>query len=194
MFDDATPKAPQMTVFGLSADIPLVPPAMLVLLNLFCGLVLTRILKWRAPLFQPSDDDKKERKNQWSFLFSGFDKWKKRLPFSLLGFLLIAAWFYECHLSLKAAGSGIPFTPVQGITTVGSYKYSRNPLYVMALTCFIPWIALLVNSKKPLLVTLPGMFLYLHFVVIPAEEKFLMQNHPAAYEKYFATVPRWVFF
>lgn len=187
MFDNSAPTtsslsggsgAPQMRIFGLNADIPLPPPVVILLLVLF-SLFCSKVLKFSYPIFDKDN--------------SPLATFKARAPASVAVFAVLAAHFYECHLSLKSAGSGVPFTPVKGITRVGSYAYTRNPLYVMSLVALFPWMAFTSNSWYPVGFICPVMWFYFEFVVIPAEEAFLLRHHGMAYDKYRQQVPRWLF-
>ncbi|WP_336000686.1 methyltransferase family protein [Halorientalis halophila] len=75
------------------------------------------------------------------------------------------------------------------LTTDGLYRYSRNPQYVglIAATVGIP---LLANSRLALGL---GAVILVHWLVLPlAEEPWLADRYGEAYERYRASVPRFV--
>jgi protein-S-isoprenylcysteine O-methyltransferase Ste14 len=77
--------------------------------------------------------------------------------------------------SLKDAGSGTLFTPVGGMATDGPYSFTRNPMYSGLVFGVMPGTAALADSAWMLLMAAP-LFLYLHLVVIPAEEGLLSEE------------------
>ena len=98
----------------------------------------------------------------------------------------------ECDMALNAAGAEFNFTPVKGIATSGPYATSRNPMY-MAL-CLLPIGGACLFDNAWILLIWPILPLYLHTIVVPAEERFL-QSDPvvaSAYAKYAAATPRYL--
>ena len=91
----------------------------------------------------------------------------------------------------EEVGSGVNFTPVKDIATTGLFKFSRNPLY-LAMLGLLPAASVLFDTKWLLMVSAPLLFVYLHFVVIPAEEKFLSAQIGDSYSNYLRTTPRWI--
>eukprot|EP00037_Helgoeca_nana_P036622 m.12256 g.12256 ORF g.12256 m.12256 type:complete len:215 (-) comp7716_c0_seq1:135-779(-) len=91
---------------------------------------------------------------------------------------------------LEGVGSGVEFTPVNGIATTGPFAWSRNPMYCALL--LIPIAAAILMDNYYLFGSTLVLFLYLDQVVIPAEELFVPTQVPReAYMAYSATVPRW---
>ena len=81
-------------------------------------------------------------------------------------------------------------TSLPGVATTGPYAFSRNAMY-MALCCMPLAMAVLLNNRY-IFVTWVLLPLYLHLVVVPAEERFLAAQFPAAYAAYAERVPRWL--
>ena len=103
-------------------------------------------------------------------------------------YLLIA----DGSSSLAEAGSGVAFTPVQGLATTGLYQYSRNPLY-FGLTFFCGFSAAITfDSCWPIFIYCTIMFVYLDRVVIPAEESILKDYFGSTYTAYCESTPRWM--
>ena len=95
-----------------------------------------------------------------------------------------------CDEHLAKVGAEFNFTPVGGVATTGPYAFSRNAMY-MALCCMPLAMAVLLNNRY-IFVTWMLLPLYLHLVVVPAEERFLAAQFPAAYAAYAERVPRWL--
>ena len=124
------------------------------------------------------------------------------LPVSLSGMLpraaivgadlAISLWVIKaCGAALNGAGSGVAFTDVAGITTTGPFAVSRNPMYVGLLLGMVPGCAVLLDSAWPLFFMAP-LWLYIHLVVVRAEETMLTKHFGQSYEDYCATTPRYL--
>lgn len=83
-----------------------------------------------------------------------------------------------------------PYSPSTAIVSAGSYRYSRNPLY-LALTLFYVALAAIVNSAWPLLL-LPLVLLVMQQGVITREERYLEQKFGEQYLRYKSKVRRWL--
>ena len=91
----------------------------------------------------------------------------------------------------EGVGSGVNFTPVDGIAKHDIFAISRNPMYV-AMPLFAVGAAVLFDSKWTLSAPILTV-LYLQYFVIPVEEKFLAEKFGADYTAYCETTPRWLF-
>jgi len=80
--------------------------------------------------------------------------------------------------------------PATAIVKAGPYRFSRNPIY-LAFVVFQFGLALLVNSLS-LVITLVPAFGLMAFVVIPREERYLMERFPVEYSEYRESVRRWL--
>ncbi|CAE8606269.1 unnamed protein product [Polarella glacialis] len=80
---------------------------------------------------------------------------------------------------------------VAGSALVFPYNLTRNPLYCSLLLILMPSAAALFDSAWPLFFA-PLLWGYLHFVVISAEERLLVQAFGAQFEAYKEEVPRWI--
>lgn len=83
-----------------------------------------------------------------------------------------------------------PYSPSTAIVAEGSYRYTRNPLY-LALTLFYVALASFVNSAWPLLL-LPLVLLVIQRGVIAREERYLEQKFGEQYVRYKSRVRRWL--
>ena len=105
------PSAPQLSINATDADVPVVPPIMLLGLCT-ASLILAKTL------------------TRYRFLPDYLSALKTRVALFTLATAIFARFFVESRDKLHAAGSGVAFTPVAGIATTGPYAHSRNPLYV----------------------------------------------------------------
>mmetsp|Transcript_88774 Transcript_88774/g.247070 ORF Transcript_88774/g.247070 Transcript_88774/m.247070 type:complete len:207 (-) Transcript_88774:132-752(-) len=83
------------------------------------------------------------------------------------------------------------FSPVRGLVVTGPYVYTRNPIYCCVAICY-PLGAAIVSDD--LNMGLVGLLLavYLHLVVIPAEERLMQKLFSNEFEALKASVPRWL--
>jgi protein-S-isoprenylcysteine O-methyltransferase Ste14 len=75
------------------------------------------------------------------------------------------------------------------LLTSGPYAFSRNPMYV-GWTLIYSGVALTVNSVW-IILFLPAVFLYIHFVDIQKEERFLDEQFGEEYRQYQKRVRRY---
>ena len=89
---------------------------------------------------------------------------------------------------------GVPESEtVSAVANTGPFRATRNPLYVATLA--IPAsLGLLANTAWVAVGSNAVLWLYLHFAVVPAEERFLKEQLGEPYEKYCATAKRWGWF
>jgi len=85
-----------------------------------------------------------------------------------------------------------PLRPVKTTALVadGIYRRSRNPMYLGMLVLLLAWTAYL--SHPAALLVLPGFVLYLNRFQIEPEERVLRAKFGADFERYCATVRRWI--
>jgi protein-S-isoprenylcysteine O-methyltransferase Ste14 len=169
-----TMPVPQLSTgvpFDMAADIPVIPPVMVLGLWII-GAAFHFV--YPAPLL-PKDN---------SGLFG-------RVAY--FGAVAAFMWFLIQTSSdaLEAVNSGVAFTPVGGMTTdVWPYTMSRNPLYAALVALAFPAMAVFNNSFYHLLL-MWVMFLYLDIIVIPAEEALLQAHFAKQFVAYAASTPRW---
>ncbi|MHB1163390.1 MAG: methyltransferase family protein [Minisyncoccota bacterium] len=80
--------------------------------------------------------------------------------------------------------------PATRIVVSGSYRFSRNPIY-LAMTFFFVGIAALLGALWILLTLIP-VLLVLHFGVIMREEAYLTSKFGEEYIQYQSNVRRWL--
>jgi protein-S-isoprenylcysteine O-methyltransferase Ste14 len=113
------------------------------------------------------------------------------IPAGAILVVAAVALFVGATRAFKAAGTPVPGNePATAIVNAGPYRFSRNPIY-LAFAVFQLGLALLVNSLS-LVVTLLPAFGLIAFVVIPREERYLMERFPVEYAGYKESVRRWL--
>jgi len=94
-------------------------------------------------------------------------------------------------LTLRRAATTIrPDKPTAELVTDGSFRFSRNPLY-LALTLIYAGLALIVDSLWALLMLVPATLIISRFV-IRREEDYLARTFGDKYERYRTSVRRWI--
>jgi len=99
----------------------------------------------------------------------------------------------DCDVAMHKVNVSPAFEPVPAVVDTGPYANCRNPMYVallglpgaVGLACDNAWVA--IGSSVVL-------WLYLHLMVVPVEENYLLEQLGEAYAKYCASVKRWGFF
>ena len=104
-----------------------------------------------------------------------------------LGFLVGLSGFRE----VRRAGSSVdPYKPVTAIATGGSYRFTRNPMY-LGFTLQYVGISTLFNALPPL-VLLPAVLQLMRRGVIEREERYLEGKFGEEYRQYKESVRRWI--
>ena len=116
-------------------------------------------------------------------------------PWRYLGLLPLAAGIAglaRCLRDFAVLGRGTPapFDPPQQLVATGLYRWVRNPMYLSALSLLVGESMLL---EAPVLLRYAvGFFLATHLFVVLYEEPALRRKFGESYDRYRATVPRWV--
>ncbi len=76
------------------------------------------------------------------------------------------------------------------LVTWGPYRFSRNPMYVSLTLAYLGEAGMLAQIWP--LVVLPFTLAYINWVVIPLEESKLKEVFAEKYERYCASVRRWI--
>jgi protein-S-isoprenylcysteine O-methyltransferase Ste14 len=170
----ATASTPaQITINSADADVPIVPPIVLLFLLAVAALLAIKL-------------------DRFSFLPDSLRSLKVRTSIFVLGFGTSLHVHFSALEQLHDAGSGVAFTPTAGIAIGGPYEYTRNPFYSLLIFVQMPLLALLFDSAWIICMMAP-MFVWLSAVVIPGEEAFLSRNFGSEYNAYLASTPRWLF-
>jgi protein-S-isoprenylcysteine O-methyltransferase Ste14 len=102
------------------------------------------------------------------------------------------ALYLWCVLVFAAVGRGTPgpWDAPRRFVAVGPYRWARNPIYIGALVVVLgeAWLFL-----SPALLAYAGaMAVACHLFAIGYEEPTLRRRFGDDYQKYLATVPRWI--
>jgi protein-S-isoprenylcysteine O-methyltransferase Ste14 len=103
--------------------------------------------------------------------------------------LCLLGW---CIRDFYVAGKGTlaPWDPPETLVIIGLYKYTRNPMYVAVLTMLVGWV-LMYGSVFLLVYTVSFAFIFNRRVVLH-EEPWLSSTFGADWQRYAASVPRWL--
>ena len=115
--------------------------------------------------------------------------------FSLAGGVVLAVgvvilgW---CVRDFYVLGKGTlaPWDPPKHLVVLGLYRYSRNPMYVGVLFIVTGW-ALGFRSQS-LAIYAASLLVLFHLRVVFFEEPFLARTHGAEWDRYKASVRRWL--
>src|SRR5213596_1592859 len=116
-------------------------------------------------------------------------------PWRYVGLLPLAAgvaglaWCLR-DFALVGRGTPAPFDPPRQLVATGLYRWVRNPMYLSALSLLVGEAALL--EAPVLLRYAAGFFLVAHLFVVLYEEPALRRTFGESYDRYRATVPRWL--
>jgi len=95
------------------------------------------------------------------------------------------------RLALRSAGTSVkPTQPTTAIVTRGTYRLTRNPLYV-GLTCFFIGLTLAFDTGWGFVVLLP-LLVVMHFGVVRREERYLEAKFGEEYRQYRGRVRRYL--
>jgi len=116
-------------------------------------------------------------------------------PWRYLGLLPLAAGvagLAHCLRDFAVVGRGTPapFDPPQELVATGLYRWVRNPMYLSALVLLVGEAVVL---EAPVLLRYAAAFLLgTHLFVVLYEEPTLRRKFGESYDRYRATVPRWL--
>jgi len=116
-------------------------------------------------------------------------------PWRYLGLLPLGAGvagLARCLRDFAVLGRGTPapFDPPQELVATGLYRWVRNPMYLSGLLLLVGESLLL---EAPVLLSYAAaFFLATHVFVVLYEEPALRRKFGESYDRYRATVPRWL--
>ena len=120
-------------------------------------------------------------------LLPGVVRWIWGVSLFVVGMGLV---FTSARIFRKNKTHVEPWKTTSCIVETGPYQYTRNPIYVAGMVLMLA-VAFLVNSVWIVIAEIP-FFFFLHFWVVPKEEKYLEAKFGEVYKKYKAKVTRWV--
>jgi protein-S-isoprenylcysteine O-methyltransferase Ste14 len=80
-------------------------------------------------------------------------------------------------------------TPVDKPVTRGVYRISRHPVY---LSGFLLYAGIGIAGASWVMLLLAVAWIVLWCIVVPAEERFLLEKYGDAYREYMNKTPRWI--
>ena len=115
-------------------------------------------------------------------------------PYNLLGLLIVGFGVYSAFLSVRLLISNNTTFEAGGnpssLVTRHPYSYSRNPIYLGFLLITLGTGTIL--SSLSAFIAPIIFFLVVHTIIIPFEENRLQKNFGIEYERYKASVRRWL--
>jgi protein-S-isoprenylcysteine O-methyltransferase Ste14 len=94
------------------------------------------------------------------------------------------------RFALEGRGTPAPIAPTETLVVSGLYRYVRNPMYIAVLSLVLGQ-ALLFGSA-PLVAYALILWLLFHLFVVFYEEPTLALRYGASYERFRASVNRWL--
>jgi protein-S-isoprenylcysteine O-methyltransferase Ste14 len=110
----------------------------------------------------------------------------------MAGAAVPCAIFFKVVQMAEAELGGSLNGPVSQIVTSGVFAFSRNPVYLCGLLVWPLSASVGFDSVVAGLVLFGLMWPYLYFVVVPAEEQYLLSQFPEKFEQYAAQTSRWL--
>lgn len=127
-------------------------------------------------------------------------RYPARLPvplglFRYGGWILIlvgAGMYLRCGWDFSIAGRGTPapIAPPKELVVRGFYRYTRNPMYIGIITVLLG--ETILTSSLVQFIYSVIVFTFFYLFVVYYEEPNLRRRFGEPYERYFATVPRWL--
>jgi len=94
------------------------------------------------------------------------------------------------RFALEGRGTPAPWAPPERFVVRGLYRFTRNPMYVGVLALIVGQALLL--GRELLFAWAAAAWLIFQLFLLFEEEPGLRRRFGAAYEDYFARVPRWL--
>jgi len=103
----------------------------------------------------------------------------------------VAIWLYSIALFyFSGKGTPVPTNPPKELVIKGSYKYTRNPMYVGKLVILLGYFCIFGHIF--LLLNLVIVAIFFHFFITCYEEPILKNKFGNSYIEYCKKVPRWI--
>jgi len=114
----------------------------------------------------------------------------KLLGGAFIAFGLLLVLEATARFALQGRGTPAPWAPPERFVARGSYRFTRNPMYVGVLALIVGQALLL--GREILLAWAAAAWLIFQLFLLFEEEPGLRKRFGAAYEDYCARVPRWL--
>jgi len=113
---------------------------------------------------------------------------------TVIGAVCVLGWvalaFDSIERFRRSKTTIVPIRPAEALVLSGSYRYTRNPMYV-SLALLTIACGLLLATWWPVVLLLPTLVIVQLFVILP-EERYLRRRFGPAYEAYTRRVRRWL--
>ena len=86
--------------------------------------------------------------------------------------------------------TNIANTPPDELVTKGVYRISRNPIYFFG--GFLMYIGIGLACASWVFLLFAVLWIVLWHIVLPTEERFLVEQYGDAYREYMNKTPRWI--
>ena len=111
----------------------------------------------------------------------------------ILGLIVSLGIFFSGFNIFKTYDENpVPTSSTNKIIKTGIFAYTRNPIYLSFVIFLLSMFFVFENVMYFL--SAVAMAVWLHNYVIKEEEKFLIDKFPDEFDRYMATVKRWIFF
>ncbi len=155
------------------------------------------------------DREEKNRVKRMSQI-APFKKTEKILALSTHVIIMPLVFIYSIFLPLKMGTAwlyfGLPifavalvisvtaifnasFTPIDKPVTIGIYRISRHPIY---LSGFLMYTGTGIACASWVVLLCAVLWIALWHIVVPFEERFLIEKHGDFYREYMNRTPRWI--
>src|SRR6187455_1266500 len=105
-----------------------------------------------------------------------------------IGSVLLLLCVRDFYVSGK--GTLAPWAPPPNLVVVGLYRFSRNPMYVAVTLMLAGWAVCFWSATLAIYTCF--VIVAFHLRVLFGEEPWLARTHGEAWDKYRASVPRWL--
>jgi protein-S-isoprenylcysteine O-methyltransferase Ste14 len=109
---------------------------------------------------------------------------------AFIAFGLLLVLEATARFALQGRGTPAPWAPPERFVARGSYRFTRNPMYVGVLALIVGQALLL--GREVLFAWAVGAWLLFQLFLLLEEEPGLRRRFGAEYEDYCALVPRWL--
>lgn len=155
-------------------------------------------------------DKEARKKSKRMSQFPPFKKTQKILAHSTHAIIMPAVFVYSIFLPLKIGTAwlyaglsifaaalvltmtalfNIASTPVDKPVMDGAYKISRHPMYVSG---FLMYVGVGISCASWVVLLLALIWIVFWRIVVPAEERFLIEKYGGSYRDYMNRTPRWI--
>ncbi len=119
------------------------------------------------------------------FIYSVFLPLKIGSSWLYVGLLIFAV---SVFISVTAIFN-VSSSPIDEPITKGAYRISRHPMY---FSCFLMFISIATSCASWVVFICGALWIVIWQIVVPTEERLLIEMYGDAYREYAARTPRWI--